>query len=114
MRALFLVLIVAVVALIIAVLTGMIDLNQTKPAIAPGIALENGKVITLPGQAPEFGVETGSIAVGTGNASVTVPKVEIKPGDTRIAVPSVEVRRPGSAPAAPAPVPAPAPAAPAR
>ncbi len=114
MRAIFLVLIIAVVALIIAVLTGMVNLRQTEPAVAPGIAAENGKIIARPGQAPAFDIETGSIAVGTGNASITVPKVEIKPGDTRISVPSVEVRRPGNAPVAPAAPPAPtAPAAPA-
>ncbi len=111
MRAIFLVLIIAVVALIIAVLTGMVNFRQTEPAVAPGIAAENGKIIARPGQAPAFDIETGSIGIGTGNASIAVPKVEIKPGDTRISVPSVEVRRPGSATAAPA-TPA-APAAPA-
>jgi hypothetical protein len=57
-------------------------------------------------------VKTGSIGVATGNASVTVPKIEIQPSDTRIGVPSVEVRRPGAAaPAQPAqPQPAPPPA----
>ncbi len=104
MRAFFLILIIAVAALILAVMTGMIDLRQTQPAVAPGISTENGKLVTRPGQAPAFDIETGSIGVGT-NGSVAVPKVEIKPSDTRIGVPSVEVRRPGAAPA-------PAPAAP--
>jgi len=102
MRALFLILIIAVVALIIAVLTGMINLRQTEPAVAPGIATENGRIVTRPGQAPAFDIETGSVGIGAGNASVAVPKVEIKPGDMRIAVPSVEVRRPGDVAAPPA------------
>jgi hypothetical protein len=100
MRVFFLILIVAVAALILAVMTGMIDLRQTQPAVAPGIATENGRVVTRPGQAPAFDIETGSIGVGT-NGSVAVPKVEISPSDTRVRVPSVEVRRPGAAPDAP-------------
>ncbi len=108
MRAVFLILIVAVAALIAAVLTGMVDIRQTQPAVAPAIGSSDGKIITRPGQVPAFDVETGTIGVGAGNASVAVPKIEIKPSDTRVAVPSVELRRPGAAPAAPAaPVPAP-------
>ncbi len=105
MRAVFLILIVAVVALIAAVLTGLIDFRQTRPAVAPAITSSDGKVVARPGQTPAFDVQTGSIGVGTGK-TVTVPKVEIQPSDTRIAVPSVEVRRPG---ATSAPTPAPAP-----
>ena len=101
MRAVFLILIVAVVALIAGVLTGMIKLPLTQPAVAPSIALENGEIVTRPGQAPAFDVQTGSIGVGAGK-TVAVPKVEIQPSDTRVAVPSLEVRRPGDAPA-PAP-----------
>ena len=108
MRAVFLILIVAVVAVIAAVLTGMLKLPVTQPAVAPSVAVENGKIITRPGQAPAFDVQTGSIGVGT-DKSVAVPKVEIQPSDTRIGVPSLEVRRPGAAT-----VPAPAPAAPAQ
>jgi len=104
MRAVFLILIVAVVALIVAVLTGMVKLPMTQPAVAPTVAVEDGKIITRPGQTPAFDVQTGSVEVGTGK-TVAVPKVEIQPSDTRIAVPSVEVRRPGAAPAPAAPAP---------
>ncbi len=103
MRAVFLILIIAVVALIVAVLTGMIDIRQTQPAVAPGVESSNGKLVARHGQAPKFDVETGTIGIGTGNASVAVPKIEIKPGDTRVPVPNVEVRRPGAAPAPGAP-----------
>jgi hypothetical protein len=95
-----------VVALILAVMTGMINLRQTQPAVAPGIETSDGKIVTRSGQAPAFDIETGSVAVGSGNASVALPKVEIQPSDTRVAVPSVEVRRAGEKPAAPAPAPA--------
>ena len=98
MRAIFLILIIAVVALILAVMTGFIDLRQTQPAVAPGIETSNGKIVTRSGQVPAFDVETGSIGVGSGNASVALPKVELQPSGTRVAVPSIEVRRPGEAP----------------
>lgn len=112
MRAIFLILIIAVVALIAAVMSGLVDIDQTRPARAPGVETSDGKIVARPGQSPEFEVRTGTVGVATGNASVAVPRIEIQPGNTRIAVPSVEVRRPGDAPAAPpaAPVPAPAPA----
>ena len=106
MRAVFLILIIAVVALIAAVMSGLVDFRQTRPAVAPGIESADGKLVARPGQAPAFDVEAGSVEVGTGR-TVAVPKVEIQPSDTRIAVPSVEVRRPGAAPAAPAPPAAP-------
>ena len=108
MRAVFLILIIAVVALIAAVMTGLVNLRQTEPAVAPTITTADGKIVTRPGEAPAFDVQTGSIGVGSGK-TVAVPKVELSPSDTRIAVPTVEVRRPGTAPA-----PAPAPAAPAQ
>jgi hypothetical protein len=113
MRAIFLILIVAVVALILAVMSGMINLRQTEPAVAPGIETSDGKIVARKGQAPAFDIETGSIGVAGGNASVAVPKIEIKPGETRVAVPTIEVRRPGApqAPVAPAAPAAPAPPA---
>ncbi|MBA3730578.1 MAG: hypothetical protein H0W92_07230, partial [Sphingomonas sp.] len=58
MRAVFLILIVAVVAIIAAVLTGMVKLPVTQPAVAPSIAVEDGKVIARPGQTPAFDVQT--------------------------------------------------------
>jgi hypothetical protein len=108
MRAVFLVLIVAIFALIVAVMSGMVHLPQTRPAVAPGIESSNGKIVVREGQTPQFKVETGTIGVTTGKSGIAVPKIEITPSGTRIGVPSIEVRRPGTAPA-----PAPAPTAPA-
>ena len=102
MRAVFLILIVAVVALIAAVMTGMIDFRLAQPAVAPAVESADGKIVARPGQAPAFDVETGSVGVGSGK-TVAVPKVEIQPSNTRVAVPSVEVRRAGEAPAPAAP-----------
>ena len=116
MRAILLILIVAVVALIVAVQTGFVHLQQTQPAVAPGIAAENGKIITRPGQAPRFEVQTGSVGVGKGTVNVGVPAIEIKRQGTAVGVPNVVVNRPGTpAPAAPpAPAVPPAPGAPAK
>ena len=65
MRAIFLILIVAVVALIAAVATGLIDIRQTRRRVAPAIEADDGKIAPRPGQAPAFEVETGSVGVGT-------------------------------------------------
>jgi len=90
MRTVFLVLILAVVALIGLFASGLLSLNQTKPAVAPEVSVTANGVTTTAGQAPAFDVETGSVTVGTKEANVSVP------------VPSVSVNTPSN-PAAPAP-----------
>jgi hypothetical protein len=112
MRAVFLVLIVAILGLIVAVMSGLVHLPQTREAVAPGIESSNGKIVVREGQTPAFKVETGTVGVTTNKSGITIPKIEIQPSNTRIGVPTIEVRRPGTAQApAPAPVaPAPAPA----
>ena len=99
MRAIFLILIIGVVALIAAIHFGLIGITQTRPAAAPTVAAEDGKIRATAGQTPKFDVETGSVGVGTRAQNGTVPSV-------KIGVPVVEVRRP----AKPAPQPAPQPA----
>lgn len=94
MRTILLILIIAVVALIGAFATGYIDVNQTRGAKAPSVAAENGTVRTTGGQPPAFEVQTGSVQVGTREASVAVPKVEVKREDKRVKVPVVEVKPP--------------------
>lgn len=94
MRTILLILIIAVVALIAAVQTGMIDIRQTRPAVAPSVERTGGKLTTTPGQAPAFDVETGSIGVGTRDTKVPVPAVEVRRDEKSVALPSVEVRRP--------------------
>lgn len=92
MRAILLILIVAVVALIGALATGYIDVSQTRAARAPKIEATDGAIRAEGGQSPAFEVQTGSVEVGTGEANVAVPKVEIKRGQAKVAVPTVEVR----------------------
>jgi hypothetical protein len=81
MRAIILVLILAVVALIVAVQTGFLDIRQTRGAEAPEINASANGVTATGGQAPKFDVETGKVAVGTRPENVTVqmPTVEVQP-----------------------------------
>lgn len=81
MRAVILVLILAVVALIIAIQTGFLDIRQTRGAEAPEISANGSAVTTTGGQAPAFDVETGKVAIGSRpqNVTVQVPTVEVQP-----------------------------------
>ena len=45
------------------------------------------------GQSPAFEVQTGSVGVGTREANVAVPKIEVKRDKASVKVPSVEVRQ---------------------
>jgi hypothetical protein len=81
MRAVILVLILIVVALIIAIQTGFLDIRQTRGAEAPEISANGSAVTATGGQAPAFDVETGKVAVGSRPENVTVrmPTVEVQP-----------------------------------
>jgi hypothetical protein len=81
MRAVILLLILVVVALIIAIQTGFLDIRQTRGAEAPQISTDGNGVTATGGQAPAFDVETGKVAVGTRAENVTVrmPTVEVRP-----------------------------------
>lgn len=95
MRAVLLILILAVVALIAAIQTGLINVTQTQSATAPTVEAGDGAIRTQAGQAPKFEVETGSVGVGTREANVAVPEVEVKRGQATVKVPAVEVKRAG-------------------
>jgi hypothetical protein len=83
MRAVLLILILAVVALLIAIATGFLDISQTRPAKAPDLSVNGASVTARGGQAPTFDVETGSVAVGTKPANVAVPTVKVIPPDNQ-------------------------------
>ncbi len=97
MRAILLILIIAVVALIAALQTGLIDISQTRGAKPPTIEASDGAIRAREGQTPAFEVETGSVAVGTRETNVAVPKIEVTRGQATVEVPAVEVRRPKDA-----------------
>jgi hypothetical protein len=90
MRAILLILILAVVGLIVLVATGLLDINQTQPAQAPEVSVTENGVIAKGGQAPAFDVETGTVSVGAEakNVTVAVPTVQVNPADGNQAQPA--------------------------
>jgi hypothetical protein len=83
MRALILILILIVVAVLAAVATGYVDINQIRGAKAPEVSATGNGVSAKGGQAPAFDIQTGSVQVGTRNATVTLPDVKVvPPGNT--------------------------------
>ena len=81
MRAILLILILAIVALILAISSGLINLNLTRGAQAPQISASGNGVTAKGGQTPAFEVETGSVKLGSREATVKVPTVGVQPAD---------------------------------
>ena len=82
MRAVILVLVVLILAVITAIATGFVNINQIRGAKAPEISASRNGVTAKGGQAPAFDVETGSVKVGTTKTTVKVPKLEVvQPGN---------------------------------
>ena len=79
MRPILLILIIAVVAILIAIATGFLDISQTREAKAPQISATGNGVTARGGQAPSFDVETGSVSVGTKQKNVAVPSLQVNP-----------------------------------
>ena len=79
MRAILLVLILAVVAIIALVATGLIDPKLVQGAQAPDVDVSRNGVTASGGQAPAFDIETGSVGVGTRDATVKVPAITVNP-----------------------------------
>jgi uncharacterized protein involved in outer membrane biogenesis len=79
MRAVLLILIVAVLVILAGVVTGFIDINQIRDARAPEVSATHNGIVAKGGQTPAFDVETGSVEVGSRNATVKVPSLEVKP-----------------------------------
>jgi len=79
MRAILFFLILAVVAALIAVATGFVDISQIRGAKAPEVSATGNGITARGGQTPAFDVETGSVAVGTTRANVVVPTVKVVP-----------------------------------
>ena len=85
MRAVLLVLIIAVVAIIIAVATGFLNIDQIRSAQAPQVSATGNGVVAKGGQAPAFDVQTGSVKVGSKEATVKVPTLEVQPPQNQAA-----------------------------
>lgn len=89
MRAIILILILAIVVLLIGVGSGFIDINQTRGAKVPDISATNNGVVAQGGQTPAFDVETGQVKVGAKDATVKVPAVEVVRPDNQAATNAV-------------------------
>ena len=92
MRTIFLILIIAVVALIGAFASGLLNISQTRPAAVPSVSMQGGTVTAQGGQSPKFEVETGSVGVGTTSANVALPTVTVQRQPRQVNVPAIEVR----------------------
>jgi len=96
MRAVFLILIVAVVALIVAIQVGLVDVSQTRAARAPTVSADANGVTTTAGQTPEFDVQTGSVGVGSREANVALPTIKVEQKSKSVSLPVIEVRPPAA------------------
>jgi hypothetical protein len=76
MRAVLIVLIIAIAAVLIGLATGFFHIGTHR---ARAQASATGNHVTKTGQA--FDVETGSVKVGTRQASVKVPVLEVEPAN---------------------------------
>jgi hypothetical protein len=78
MRALVFLLIIVVLAIIAALATGFLDINQIRGAQAPQLSTTGNGVTARGGQAPAFDVQTGSVKVGTTQRTVQVPAIQVQ------------------------------------
>ena len=86
MRALVFILIIIVIAVIAALATGFLDINQIRGARAPQVSATSNGVTARGGQTPAFDVQTGSVKVGSKQATVQVPTVQVQRPDQNQAV----------------------------
>ncbi len=77
---------ILVILVIAAFAFGLVNINQTKDAKLPEVAVQGG-------QAPAFNVDTAKVNVGTKETTVEVPKVEVGTTKTDVAVPTVDVQK---------------------
>jgi hypothetical protein len=78
MRAILFVLIIAVLVVIAALVTGFLDIDQIRGVKAPEVAATGNGVTAKGGQAPAFEVQTGSVKIGTKQTTVKVPALEVQ------------------------------------
>ena len=79
MRAAIIVLIILIVGVIAAIATGFLNISQVREARAPQVSASTNGVTAQGGQAPAFDVQTGSVKIGTTDAQVKVPAVQVSP-----------------------------------
>ena len=79
MRAVLFVLIIAIVAVLVAVATGFLNINQVRGGAAPELSATGNGVVAKGGEAPAFDVETGSVKIGSQETTVKVPTLTVEP-----------------------------------
>ncbi len=68
---------IAAIVVVVLMMTGFINIDQTRVAALPKVKVEGG-------QAPKFDVDVAKVEVGTVNRTVEVPAVSVeKPGEAR-------------------------------
>jgi hypothetical protein len=85
MRAVILILVIVIVAIIAAIATGFLDISQIRGGKSPQVATTGNGVVAKGGQAPAFDVETGTVKVGTKEATVKVPVLKVEPARNQAA-----------------------------
>ena len=81
MRAIILILIVIILAVIAGVATGFLNINQVRTGQVPQVSATGNGIVAKGGQAPAFDVEAGSVRVGSKPSTVKVPSLEVvRPG----------------------------------
>jgi uncharacterized protein involved in outer membrane biogenesis len=78
MRTVILILVIILIVAIAAIATGFVDINQIRGAQAPQVSATHNGVVTRGGQAPAFDVETGSVKIGSKDATVKVPSLQVQ------------------------------------
>jgi len=84
MRTILLILIIVVLALLAGVATGFLNINQIRGAEAPEVSATANGISAKGGQTPKFDVETGSVEIGTRNATVKVPEMKVVPPGNQV------------------------------
>jgi hypothetical protein len=86
MRIVIFILILAVLIVIAALVTGFLNIDQLRGARAPQLSTTGNGVSAKGGQAPAFDVQTGSVKVGAREKTVKMPTLVVeKPGDNEAA-----------------------------
>jgi len=79
MRTLLALIGIVIIAVVVLMAFGFINLDQTREGRLPSVSVQGG-------QAPAFRADVGSVAVGSENKTVQVPTVEVsKPGANQTA-----------------------------
>ncbi|WP_083943150.1 hypothetical protein [Sphingomonas soli] len=95
MRGLLVLIGLIAIAVVVMMSLGMLKITQSAPGALPSVAFD-----MKGGKLPEIKAETGSVGIGSTNATVAVPTVELK--NTTVTLPTIEVKKAPDAGATPA------------